>query len=248
MLSATIHAGWIGRAIDAIDGTIGFAERPSDRNLVENVRARGFEDEESGNWLGLYTPIRHGIPGNIILHGENLAAFARSAMAELAAKGCPRHSRGEIPSLIIFGTYAHEQFHFICDAARRSGASAQPFDRCREEGLATAWSRMCMRSLGEGLECCDETIAWKFDLITAPGYKDWRNYPSPESLRRAVDEYVGLWSLKWPDWIPGRRAAAWCNYWIGGLPVKPCSEPAHGARGGPRFFNRDLHRTVLAGT
>jgi hypothetical protein len=216
-------------------------------NLIHQIREYGTESEETGSWLGLYRPMRHGVPGNVILHARNLTLFFHRARVDLASGGhnfdwADEHN---LASLIFWGTYAHEQFHFLCDAARRRGAGLS-YDRLVEESLATAWSRVCILWLGQQLEAsfAVDLAHWKFDSIVAPGYREWRNFKTMNDLRSAADHYAGL-SHDYV-WVPSGQIATWCNYWLGGDFPSGIADRVRGRRGTKGFFRGDMHREVLS--
>lgn len=224
-------------------------ESTEDRQLLARVREFGFDEDESTSWLGRYVRIRDGIAGNIILNRSNLARFVRCAQSELVRRGHGYDSeiRNATPYYLVWATYAHEQFHFICDLAR-NGAPPGVFheDRLLEEALATAWSRRCMLCKGEGTPGLKELVDWKFDWITAPGYRDWKKYENASVLRKVASWYADL--IHFPEYldhnlVPTARAASWCNYWIGG--ESALADRARGRRGNLRFFDAELHADIL---
>lgn len=222
-------------------------ELDGDRRLLAEIREHGLDADESGCWLGRYVPIRNGIPGQIILHRQNLARLICCARTDLEILGYAPDAEIQqaLPYYLIWATYAHEQFHFICDIARTDSSSqAAPKDGLLEEALATAWGRRFMLCVGTGTPGIGALVDWKFNSISAPGYRDWKQYNTPGALPKAIQKYLG-YSTQYLNYtlVPTAQAASWCNYWIGG--DFPLLGRAPGRRGDRGFFAPELHECVL---
>lgn len=95
---------------------------------------------------------------------------------------------------------------------------------------------------GEGPECAvtSQLVTWKFDSLSAPGYRDWKKFRTIGELDYELDRYAGHHALGWHDFVPSKQPAGWCNYWLGGTFPPRIDARALGRRGDSSFFFRHL--------
>lgn len=164
---------------------------------------------QNGVWMAKYRRVRDGIPGIVVFHRPRIASFFWATVNHLRAKGVSCDGRlAQLAGMLVFGIYAHEQFHFFCDL-RRQLLNDGVLDE--EEGLATAWewrsAQVYGRRVGVPPEVASEAIHWWFDGIVASGYREWKNYVHRCDFLQAAQHVLEL-----PQSV--LEFVSWCDYSI----------------------------------
>lgn len=189
------------------------------------------------HWLACYYPIGPGTPGRVVFHEKRIAAYFQATLEYLRSE-CGSEvdeHKTRLCEALLRGIHAHEQVHFVADVERCVHGIPRK-GRLAEEGLATAWERACVGSwLRLRPPKIDpirrKALLWWFDSIRAPGYKEWRRYPTHKEFDAKFHAVLGgpnpsvSFSLRHSHHPP-----FWCSYWIGGdiprdVSVSPCGWP-----------------------
>jgi len=162
------------------------------------VKSRGHDSPISedpisdSDWLGRHRDMNS--PGKITLHRDRLARSFWSCIFELESSciepGCNTKDpaiRRILCQSMVYMVLAHERFHHFCDDTGRKTGCRGGLDKDyktdwkTEEALATAWGWQQVQRDFESANALpkllrDSWIAWWFDAIALPGYKDWKKY------------------------------------------------------------------------
>ena len=149
--------------------------------------------------LGSYRPMSS--PGMITLYSDNLSKYSRCVLTwcyRAAQFPTDMVTVKQVVSLIVFSTYEHERFHYICDFWRQLASPPVNYDPLFEEALATArewhWiadQRITPGSFVYGME--QSLLIPLRDRLFAnlsAGYRDYIEYTDRDKFEREVTQYL----------------------------------------------------------
>ena len=169
--------------------------------------------------------MRDGLPGSIVFHRPRITVFLKATVDFIESTGLKAAMRQrELCEMLVWGIYAHEQFHCLCDVQRnlaKSKDQTTPLERLREEGLATAWEWRSIRAYGRQADVPSSLVSaaihWWFDSMESAGYRDWKNYVHRCDFLAAARQYIAPASAlvrrtdRTHEWQPVPKAAQVLN-------------------------------------